>query len=430
MSALAQPITISGDAGDWRLHHSGRIYRAEFHPLRDAALFWSASAASSWQLEAMIGAPLPAELHDYLARNVTTTDHVWVDAERPAPAVTEPSAFHVVGLGDARGFYGAMLARAPVLASWADDSYRLDLARAGERADGRVVIAHRLWHQGRLMHASPSLLVEPGRRPDVNRLLRSALDWIRLYAGDTPRFERAWLLQHTDALTARTALPEHPYPAGTRVVVDVGNCRARAGGVVATEDRAGHPAGYAWRPAAYDLVGHPWRDKPHQLVVSARHDVHAALVIPAELDARAAYGARVTVIGVPAAPTGTILRVMPLETGAVNYEIQPDNPALPARWFGESELEVTAPTAWPTVAHLVAARVAAGHPLMAGELLTAMWDARRVVVDAAGRLSFGAAARMPSTDPLLDPDAYQPFARLDIPSVSLDRPRPPALPGV
>jgi len=365
MSALARPVTIRGDAGEWRLHSSGIVYRAEFHPLRDAALSWAGSAATSWQLEGMIGAPLPAEMHDYLARYVTISDHTWVDSGRPAPDVTQPTPLHLVGLGDARGFSDAM--RNPVVATWADDSYRLDLVHAGERANGQIVIAHRLWHQGRLMHSCPSLLVEPGRRPDVNRLLRSALDRTRLYAQDTPRFERAWLSQHSDALRARTALPGHPYPVGTRVVVDVGAYRARAGGVIVdTATGVDGSLSYLWRPAAYDLAGHPWRDQPERLIVSARAEVHAALVTPVEADARAAYGARVTVTGIPAAPSGTILRVMLRENGSVNYEIQPDNPVLPALWFGEGELVVTAPAAWPTVADLVGARAAAGHPLMPG----------------------------------------------------------------
>jgi len=59
-----------------------------------------------------------------------------------------------------------------------------------------------------------------------------------------------------------------------------------------------------------------------------------------------------------------------------------------------------------------------------------MRDARRVVTDAAGQLSLGVTTRMPSTDPLLDPGAYQPFARLHAPSVTTDRPPPPALPGL
>jgi len=429
----ARPVRISGDVGDWLLHHSGRVYRAEFHPIAgpDGPLaFWSASARSSWELEALMGGPLPPALHGYLTGHVTTIDHAWTRAASPPPRKTLPARHHSVAFDGGHGAYGEMLARAPLMASWAQDAYRVDLLHAGTLADGRSVIAHRFWHHGRVMHAQPSQLIAPGSAVDASELLQSAVTWIRRFAGDTPPGEQAWLVRHGPALTVLTALPEHPYPAGTRVVVDVGSYRGPAGGVVVDTTVAAHgPPLYAWRPDAYGLPGHRYQRRPDQVVLSFREHVRAALVVPAEAGARASYGARMSIIDHPMISGGTVVRVRPGGDGGRQYELKLDNPAFPLRWYLASELRLTTPAAWPTVREIVAAREAAGHPLVEGELLIGLREESRVVKDATGHLVPDIPSMNPSTDPLLDPDADQPFARLHRATARPDPP-PATLPGL
>lgn len=425
MADLAAPVVMVGRAGRWELHHGRESYRAEFHPRRNAGARpapWAASAVVSWELEGLIGAALPLPVHAYLDGVTTTRDSRWVAADHPPPALARPERPNTVTIGTWRGTYGRLLHASPVEASWTQGPYRADLIGAVGIIDEQAYLAHRIWHHDRVVHASTGLLVPFDTPVSARDALTAAIsgavassitDPERLLPG-----EQAWLAEHGLRMLSYMAPSGPPYPPGRRIVVDVGDYRGLAGGIVVDMIMKpdGTVTGYHWRPDAYDLPGHPYRDQPGRVLVSTAERVATDLFVPDEPDARLTYGARITTIDHPTVRSGTVLRGICHADGTLSYQIQPDRPAHGTLWLHDSDLETVTGAAWPTVSDLLAARRAAGGPpLTENELIVSVRETAAVNRGPAGELVLEEPMTIDSPDPLLDPGAREPTAAFQIP---------------
>jgi hypothetical protein len=422
---LAAPVVIVGAAGHWELHHGPSMYRAEFHPRgshRARPAPWAASAVVSWELEGLIGVALPPPVHAYLDRVTTSEERGWFAPDGPPPAAARPARPDTITVGEWRGSYGRLLHASPVEESWAEGPYRVDLVGAVGVLDGQAYLAHRVWHHGRVVHASTGLLVPLDMPVHLGDTLTAAVAGAVARAISHPDdwlpAEQAWLADDGLRLLSHLASTGPPYLPGRRIVVEVGDYREPAGGVVV--DLLSRPdgtvTGYRWRPDAYNLPGHPYRDQPARVLFSPAEHVHTDLFVPDEPDARLAYGARITTIDHPTVRSGTVLRGVCHRDGTLSYEIEPDGPVGGTVWLHENDVEVVTGAAWPTVSALLAARRAAGGPpLTENEQIVTVRETATVRRGPAGALALEKPMSLDTTDPLIDPAASVPATLFQVP---------------
>lgn len=429
MTPLSPPVTISGDAGRWDLHHGPALYWAEFHPAGSSVArgVWAASAQTSWELEGRIGAPLTRTVHAYLQVTQTSAVDRRVEPVQPPPPDARPAYRDTLTISKLRDSYGAALRATRIPARWADGPYRAEIVGPiALRSDTfEQLFAYRLWHDDQVVLSYPGVAL-PVSQPVDAFVLREAAIRMVAEAVDAPPHERRWLERHGTDLVARMTPPAAPFPPGTRVVVDVGAYREPASGTVvaAVHDDEGALTGYHWRPDGYDLPGHAYRDQPGHVLYSRNAHVQATRVILGEAEGLLALGAEVTVLDHPDIAGGTVRRVALGPGRSLRCEVDPGSGGKPV-WLPETEIELRVGAAWPHVAALHAARAASGVPFAANEIM-ATGDAVAMRVERAGNVRL-LTQRLPAADldPILAPHVRQPAALFEVPAAPTAPPGPP-----
>ncbi len=404
------------------------------------------TAGSRWSLEESLGFALPMQAGDALLR--AAGEDLFDPFEHATRAMTSGA---LSGLLPARTYlprpgtpvavagqpgttYGRLRHDDPLLRTWQDRSFRIDIIAATPNPhDNQIQIFYRLWHDDAIVCAGDGPVLEGSVDPTsdaaVRAVARHALT--RLSHGPHTGHQHVFWAEHRNALVTALAAPAAPYPAGTRILVRDPLLPTVTLGIVL--DHAYDDAGtlsYTWWPDVYNLPGHPHADMKHIDALSAACDlVEPTLQAPAAGVAGASatqviltYGARVRTIDDHRFTTGTVLRAF-TSPGTLTYEIQPDTVDDRYRLPAENVVPL-AGTAWTTVGHVLEARRAANLPLVDGEIIHTLRHLAPVTSGPAGPVCPVTLYR-PSLDELLDPDSLDfQSARPDFPFLAGDPRRP------
>jgi hypothetical protein len=255
-----------------------------------------------------------------------------------------------------------------------------------EPASGSTLVSYRLCHDGRVVLAGDDVRAPAGADvaadDSVRALLAVVVDPDPLHRGrEFGAGSRGFLEAHGDRLLDAAAGPPAPYPAGTRVAVDVDGRRHLGRVAYSVVSRQGEALAYAWTPDVASLVGHPWRRG-----ISRNAEPERTLITPAAKVTPTVAGPEIGVPGpgealvfgalVAAAhpDTGdrveaTVLRAFGGGDGVV-YQVEPhtldDTEPLMVR---SDQIALLRGTWWPSAADLMAARHSAGLSVVPGEIL-------------------------------------------------------------
>jgi hypothetical protein len=359
-------LRLQAAGGAWHLAADTRRYTAVWRPgLADnhppaGGERRAVGAASSWELEPLLGFVLPDAAHTTLA-----TTPPWPDRDDPAGGVDPRPGERDTGRPDQRPrpgdllhlpdgsaiTYGQALDASRPARSWhlpagaaRDHRVVVEIVDAVPAGDGRRALIYRVRCGGDVVACADDIEVPADVDPRDDATLRALVGMLTHPDPDTalPGRLREFLTRHGDALLSAVAEPAAPYPPGTRIAVTLPHAGRVTGTVAAlTGGRDGQVRCYHWRPDATTRPGHPWHH-PHgatATVVSPAAAVTATLHGPNDaLTGRDNGGMLLTVGAAAGSPTDdgrrpptTVASESPGDTGPsydVRFHLRPPDPAV------------------------------------------------------------------------------------------------------